>query len=415
MCDNNNTILYGRKIIRICCIATMLCMTFASCNSDEKTVFNDVTSETKVNNVQTSEIESETKEILPEFSISDEGVLTAYNGTESNVSIPDNVNSISADVFGASPVAGEIKTIKLGKSVENIDTQAFVSLTALESIEVPEENTYYRFIDGVLFKNDNTLFFCMPNIIKDDYDMFDVFFDIISDNIDGEGEALIVLKDIVAQINMEYVTSTDMGSVNRKYYLSCKAINTRNQTIEFDSPIYYKNNPNGERCNEINVFEVESGVVVSNVALDTGYGKTWILSQSGIGEVEIKAPYYTDREIGVEIEDGVWYDYNYSVILFYRGDDNTIKYTRFPHKYMVISDRYGSMSKYCTGMDEFAKEVGTVEIVNGQIVYNCEERLTVEEDLVGSYIKDSFDPDIYGYSTLEQYLSHNSEIYESAK
>ena len=113
------------------------------------------------------------------------------------------------------------------------------------------------------------------------------------------------------------------------------------------------------------------------------------MSQSGVGEVEIKAPFYTDREIGVEIRDGLWYDYNYSVILFYRGDDNTIKYLRFPDKFMVISDRYGSMSKYCTGMNEFAKEIGSVEIVNGEVIYNCEERFTVEEDAVGQYIKDS--------------------------
>ena len=312
-------------------------------------------------------------------------------------------------------MAGEIKIIKLGKSVESIDTQAFVSLTSLESIEVPEENTNYKFLDGVLFKNDNTLFFCMPNIIKDNYDMFDVFFEIISDKVDYSGSALIVSGSIVAEIEIEYVPLTDKEIVNRKYYLCCKAVNARNQNVTFDIPIYYKNAPDGEKTNGIYIFETEEGVVVSNTAVDTGYGKTWILSQSGVGEVEIKAPFYTDREVGVEIRDGLWYDYNYSIILFYRGDDNTIKYLRFPDKFMVISDRYGSMSKYCTGMNEFAKEIGSVEIVNGEVIYNCEERFTVEEDAVGQYIKDSFDPDIYGYPTLEQLLAHNAEIYTSAE
>lgn len=417
MCANENTILYGYKIIRNCCIATMLCVTLMSCNDAEKPVFNDdVTTETGVNDVQTSAFESDTEDLsLPEFSISDEGVLTAYNGTEYNISIPDNVSAISEDAFGASPVAGEIKIIKLGKSVESIDTQAFVSLTSLESIEVPEENTNYKFLDGVLFKNDNTLFFCMPNIIKDNYDMFDVFFEIISDKVDYSGSALIVSGSIVAEIEIEYVPLTDKEIVNRKYYLCCKAVNARNQNVTFDIPIYYKNAPDGEKTNGIYIFETEEGVVVSNTAVDTGYGKTWILSQSGVGEVEIKAPFYTDREVGVEIRDGLWYDYNYSIILFYRGDDNTIKYLRFPDKFMVISDRYGSMSKYCTGMNEFAKEIGSVEIVNGEVIYNCEERFTVEEDAVGQYIKDSFDPDIYGYPTLEQLLAHNAEIYTSAE
>ena len=83
MCANENTILYGYKIIRNCCIATMLCVTLMSCNDAEKPVFNDdVTTETGVNDVQTSAFESDTEDLsLPEFSISDEGVLTAHNGT----------------------------------------------------------------------------------------------------------------------------------------------------------------------------------------------------------------------------------------------------------------------------------------------------------------------------------------------
>mgnify|MGYP006900909030 CR=1 FL=1 len=84
MCDNENTRLYGYKIIRNCCIATMLCVTLVSCNNTEKPVFNDdVTTDT---DVRTSAFESDTEDLsLPEFSISDEGVLTAYNGTEYNI------------------------------------------------------------------------------------------------------------------------------------------------------------------------------------------------------------------------------------------------------------------------------------------------------------------------------------------
>ena len=49
MCDNENTRLYGYKIIRNCCIATMLCVTLVSCNNTEKPVFNDdVTTDTDV-------------------------------------------------------------------------------------------------------------------------------------------------------------------------------------------------------------------------------------------------------------------------------------------------------------------------------------------------------------------------------
>ena len=78
-----------------------------------------------------------------------------------------------------------------------------MSLTKLENVEVPEENGNFIFTDGVLIKADNSVFFCMPSIIKDDYDMFDIFFDIISDKIDGEGEANLVSGDTVAGIKID--------------------------------------------------------------------------------------------------------------------------------------------------------------------------------------------------------------------
>lgn len=403
MCDNNNAILYGRKIICICCIATMLCGTFASCNSEEKTVFNDVTSETKVNNIQTSEIESETKEILPEFSISDEGVLIAYNGTENSVSIPDNVSSISADAFGASPVAGEIKTIKLGKSVENIDTQAFVSLTALESIEVPEENTNYRFIDGVLFKNDNTLFFCMPNIIKDDYDMFDVFFDIISDNIDGEGEANLVSGGMVAEIEREYAESGN--PVNRKYYISCNSFSAMGQTMVVDKSIIreYKG------LNYIKSFYAyvtNECVVYSNIS-NYGFGNTWLFTDNEIIRVEVIDSAETKEKINGE----EWY--NNSVITFIKGEDGSLNYMRKPRKYVGVGGTY-DCDTFWTGLDEFAYEEGSVKIEEGKLIYNPEKTLTAKEcGFDETYISSLFN--LKSEEELNEYFSHQAQQYESAK
>ena len=286
MCGNENkknTILLNRnKIISNCCLVAMLCVTFSSCNASEKPVFNDdITSDTKVNtSIQTSEIESETQELpLSEFIISDERILTAYNGTAESVSIPDEVVTISADAFGASSVADKIKTIKLGKSVENIDTQAFVSLSALESIEVPEENTYFKFVDGVLLKSDDTLFFCMPNIIKDDYDMFDVFFDVISDNIDGEGEANLVSGGMMAEIERKYANSDDI--LGRKYYLYCKAFSANSQQKLFDEPYFdtYINGVNNSKSNE--AYETTEGIVFSNTNI-YGFGDTWIFAKDSI-------------------------------------------------------------------------------------------------------------------------------------
>lgn len=402
MCDNENTRLYGYKIIRNCCIATMLCVTLVSCNNTEKPVFNDdVTTDT---DVRTSAFESDTEDLsLPEFSISDEGVLTAYNGTEYNISIPDNVSAISEDAFGTSPVAGEIKTIKLGKSVESIDTQAFVSLTALESIEVPEENTNYKFLDGVLFKNDNTLFFCMPNIIKDNYDMFDVFYYVISDNIDGEGEASLISGNMVARIEREFAEPED--PFNRKYYISCNSFTANGKILEVDKSIIH----------EYKVFDyykshyayITNQCVVYSNRTSQGFGNTWLFTDNEIIRVEVVNAAENREKINGE----EWY--NYSVITFDAGEDGSLRYTRMPLKYVFYSGELDY--DYCwTGLDEFAKEIGYVKIENGNLVYYPEEKFTArdlgyDEDYVIKYLIKGTD------LSVEEYFIQQSQRFESAK
>lgn len=409
MCANENTILYGYKIIRNCCIATMLCVTLVSCNDAEKPVFNDdVTTETGVNDVQTSAFESDTEDLsLPEFSISDEGVLTAYNGTEYNISIPDNVSTISEDAFGASPVAGEIKTIKLGKSVESIDTQAFVSLTALESIEVPGENTNYKFLDGVLFKNDNTLFFCMPNIIKDDYDMFDVFFDIISDKIEGEGEANLISGDMVAGVKIVYAEEEIKELLNSKYNIYCNYFTTNNQTNQYDELVVYKHTHGLPNSKITCVYETNEGTVFTNTD-NYGFGNTWIFTEDNIIQKEVIFAVNTENRIGEE----EWY--NYSVVNFMKGNDGSLRYTRIPFKFQFRGGAFDYVW-YCTGLDEFAGEEGVVKLENGGISYYPEKTWVVNDVMAGDYLKEMFDPDIRGYKTLEEYLTHNSQKFESAK
>lgn len=402
MCDNENTRLYGYKIIRNCCIATMLCVTLVSCNNTEKPVFNDdVTTDT---DVRTSAFESDTEDLsLPEFSISDEGVLTAYNGTEYNISIPDNVSAISEDAFGTSPVAGEIKTIKLGKSVESIDTQAFVSLTALESIEVPEENTNYKFLDGVLFKNDNTLFFCMPNIIKDNYDMFDVFYYVISGNIDGEGEASLISGNMVARIEREFAEPED--PFNRKYYISCNSFTANGKILEVDKSIIH----------EYKVFDyykshyayITNQCVVYSNRTSQGFGNTWLFTDNEIIRVEVVNAAENREKINGE----EWY--NYSVITFDAGEDGSLRYTRMPLKYVFYSGELDY--DYCwTGLDEFAKEIGYVKIENGNLVYYPEEKFTARdlgynEDYVIKYLIKGTD------LSVEEYFIQQSQRFESAK
>lgn len=157
--DNNSVEMQAKennpkkngRIAVCCCIVAAICIVVATVlvmhfrNSDGAAITGTDTTESESNSDQSqdNETEAETEAPKPEFEISEAGVLTAYNGDDETVVIPDNVISIGEDAFGTSPYADEIKTVKLGKSVEDIDVQAFVSLTKLENVEVPEENSTY--------------------------------------------------------------------------------------------------------------------------------------------------------------------------------------------------------------------------------------------------------------------------------
>ncbi len=56
----------------------------------------------------------------------------------------------------------KIKTIKIGADVEFVDTKAFYSCWALQTIEVDENNPNYCDVDGVLYNKDKTAVLCYP-------------------------------------------------------------------------------------------------------------------------------------------------------------------------------------------------------------------------------------------------------------
>ena len=56
----------------------------------------------------------------------------------------------------------KIKTIRIGANVEYVDTKAFYSCWALQTIEVDENNPNYCDVDGVLYNKDKTAVLCYP-------------------------------------------------------------------------------------------------------------------------------------------------------------------------------------------------------------------------------------------------------------
>ena len=410
-----NNVKAKRRVIAILSTVIALCVIIGIVllilhirnNTDGRSLVGTDTTENYLNQQQSSETEAETEAPKHEFEISEAGVLTAYNGDNETVVIPDNVISIGADAFGASPRVDAITTVKLGKSVEDIDVQAFVSLTKLENVEVPEENGNFIFTDGVLIKADNSVFFCMPSIIKDDYDMFDIFFDIISDKIDGEGEANLVSGDTVAGIKIVYAEDEIKELLNSKYNIYCNYFTTNNQTNQYDELVVYKDTHRLPNAKITCVYQTNEGIVFTNTD-DYGVGDIWIFTEDNIIQKEVIFAVNTENRIGEE----EWY--NYSVVNYMKGNDGSLRYTRIPFKFQFRGGAFDYVW-YCTGLDEFAGEEGVVKIENGGISYYPEKTWVVNDVMAGDYLKEMFDPDIRGYKTLEEYLAHNAEIYEPAK
>lgn len=409
----NNPKKNGRIAV-CCCIVAAICIVVATVlvmhfrNSDGAAIAGTDTTESESNSDQSqdNETEAKTEATKPEFEVSETGVLTAYNGDDETVVIPDNVISIGEDAFGTSLYADEIKTVKLGKSVEDIDVQAFVSLTKLENVEVPDENSNYTSGDGVLIKTDNSVFFCMPSIIRDDYDMFDVFFDVISDKIDGTGESKLVSGGMIAGIEIVYAEEEMKDFSNSIYDIYCNYFTANNQTKQFNELIVYKQTHRFPNSKITRVYNTNEGIIFTN-RRDYGFGDTWIFAKDSIIHTEIIYPSPNYGKIGNE----EWY--NYSIIRFIKGEDGSLNYTRIPYKYVGVGGEYVCCG-YWTGLDEFAYEEGYVKIENGKIIYNPVKTLTAKECGVDeTYIRSLFN--LESEDEVNEYLSRQAQKYEAAK
>lgn len=129
---------------------------------------------------------------INDFVIED-GVLTGYNGNDTDVVIPDGVTKIDGYVFSSNDslksviipdsvteigfsafeYCGSLTTVKLGKSLKTISDSAFYECSSLESITIPSSITAigsFAFYGCSALK---TAFFENPNDWKVYTDQFD--------------------------------------------------------------------------------------------------------------------------------------------------------------------------------------------------------------------------------------------------
>ncbi|MBQ9812878.1 MAG: leucine-rich repeat domain-containing protein [Thermoguttaceae bacterium] len=111
-------------------------------------------------------------DVASTFQLSVDGkILRGYVGKGKKATIPEGVEIVDRYVFDSSSInlsgmkpRGEfssLKTIFVPKTVKQIDTD-FSACRSLETIEVDEDNPYYRSIDGALYSKDGKTLIGVP-------------------------------------------------------------------------------------------------------------------------------------------------------------------------------------------------------------------------------------------------------------
>lgn len=99
-----------------------------------------------------------------EYTVLEDGTveITAYNGTETDVVIPSDIDGKTVTSIGNYTFDGsEIKTIEINKNIKSIGYRALTCST-FENISVSSDNEYYSSEDGVLFNKDKTILIQYP-------------------------------------------------------------------------------------------------------------------------------------------------------------------------------------------------------------------------------------------------------------
>lgn len=114
------------------------------------------------------------------FTIAD-GVVTAYNGTATNVRFPETARVISADVFKNCAVASKITKLEIPDCYVMVEKGALAPLTSLSEVRIPfiggsaNENTFFSYLFGAESYRDNHFSFAAEigysslNKVNEDY------------------------------------------------------------------------------------------------------------------------------------------------------------------------------------------------------------------------------------------------------
>ena len=343
--------------------------------------------------------------------IVENGALLSYCGTDTEITIPENVTAITDSAFNDSSVAADISTIHLNASVNHIDSNAFVNLTSLKTVTVTEENPYFESESGVLGKKDGSMYFGMIASYIDALDFSDTI-EIMQKDTEYYGE---VTDFIIGRGSLKIRFETVSNDFETKVYCYADSASSYGYNLQFDEPLQLYGNW------LIYIYQTDEAFVISKTVNYDIAVTNWIFTENGIYEVANDSEYDPETDFG----SSVWY--NADQYAFELRDDGKLGYSRTPRKYLR-SQIFFEQIRYCVATDEFCKETGYVSFENGQINYHPEKTYTASEiyDIQAIYSEwysfaSTMDDQYFEINnipktnSLEELLAYNSEKYKRAE
>ncbi len=318
------------------------------------------------------------------------GVLLHYRGEETEVVIPEGVIKISQAAFLS---AGDITSIHLPESLEEIESMAFANVLSLKSITVDPNNRHYEIIEKILVKNDGSVI--VPNLGDDA---------LLNNGDDFLLDAILLLNDHgyyppYIEIGHAAITLYPPFSTEYGTWMAVKSVTAFGQMVTFrEDEMETVGNF------KFQAFEAEGYFVLSNVKEEWGEDGSYANFRNSVLLTEGNT---------VKVRSKLWgknTDFSETATNFF-AQDGELFYQRIALKYYNIQVVAGVID-VCVARDELYKEIGKITVENGEIIYHPTQVVTVSEafDLEEEFQlwKEAYEPN--ADLTLDEVLERNSKI-----
>ena len=344
-----------------------------------------------------------TKTDVNGFMVDSKGCLLSYSGNETEITLPDNVTSISADAFKENTNADKIEKININASLESIEKGSFSNLSSLKSFTVAEDNmNYYTVKDCLVDKAEQALYFGLGST----YENSSFAFAMEELQKDPENDGRFTKMFIGSA---EFDISFDYDEATQQCYSFMTSATAYGHKVDFENDEQLYGNLS------VKFFQTNDSFVISRQ--NTAENKIWILKSEGVYEFSSHIYDFFNKE----------HDYTDSAYNFYLRDDGKIGYTRLSNKFTFTQTLYHQLY-YCVDKDEFCKEDGYVEFDENGIVFKEETTYTVSavydlEEMFENWKKilngtDQNCFEFYGkpeFETLDELLEYNKGLYKRAE